>query len=169
MRTRSNLTLGNCSKSLLIFMRIEDTLGYPSACTARQLQTHDECSICLEPNSPDSSLSIGKCGHLYHRQCLDRLHWRICPMCRRMSSMFPFLREPQLRRLLRAQCREIDRWVHMTAARSMRTVRLLVGLPSDYGSTWPGIKAVLRGANLWRRKDEIGYATRCAFLRGVFE
>ena len=42
------------------------------------------CSICLEDESEDvsSMVTLSKCGHTFHRDCLKQLHNDLCPMCR---------------------------------------------------------------------------------------
>ena len=39
------------------------------------------CSICLDVINP-MAMKITKCGHLYHRECLNKWGKNTCPMCR---------------------------------------------------------------------------------------
>tara|TARA_B100000963_G_C22417035_1_gene575927 strand:+ start:172 stop:447 length:276 start_codon:yes stop_codon:yes gene_type:complete len=42
-----------------------------------------ECIICLEEFNENETVSITKCGHLYHTQCIYSwfLKKRTCPIC----------------------------------------------------------------------------------------
>lgn len=44
-----------------------------------------ECSVCLSPFKPESEINHLSCGHLFHKECLDKWldYWNItCPLCR---------------------------------------------------------------------------------------
>ena len=45
----------------------------------------DECAICLEPLTPEGSLTLG-CSHVFHSECVGKLRKlgakSVCPLCR---------------------------------------------------------------------------------------
>jgi len=48
------------------------------------LEESDNCSICLENYNKDNIINVLKCGHKYHKDCID--DWindnNNCPLCR---------------------------------------------------------------------------------------
>ena len=48
------------------------------------LEESDNCSICLENYNKDNIINVLKCGHKYHKDCID--DWindnNKCPLCR---------------------------------------------------------------------------------------
>ena len=48
------------------------------------LEESDNCSICLENYNKDNIINVLKCGHKYHKDCID--YWindnNNCPLCR---------------------------------------------------------------------------------------
>ncbi|CDY27877.1 BnaA07g04670D [Brassica napus] len=45
----------------------------------------NECSVCLSNFEEDSEINKLKCGHLFHKTCLEKWidYWNItCPLCR---------------------------------------------------------------------------------------
>jgi hypothetical protein len=59
-----------------------------------QFQEHDRynqhcCPICTDDLAPDDTVSVRKCGHVYHKECHeDALEkcpegMKICPICRK--------------------------------------------------------------------------------------
>ena len=48
------------------------------------LDKSDNCSICLENYNKDNIINVLKCGHKYHKDCID--DWindnNNCPLCR---------------------------------------------------------------------------------------
>jgi len=49
----------------------------------RIVYSNDECSICFNPNG---NKYVTKCGHIYHRECLQiwfKQYKKDCPVCRK--------------------------------------------------------------------------------------
>ncbi|KAG2294011.1 hypothetical protein Bca4012_004871 [Brassica carinata] len=60
------------------------TLKYESFCRCKK-QEDSECSVCLSKFEEDSEVNKLKCGHLFHKTCLEKWidYWSItCPLCR---------------------------------------------------------------------------------------
>ncbi|CAN8270582.1 unnamed protein product [Cochlearia groenlandica] len=59
------------------------TLRFESLC--KKLEEDNECSVCLSRFQGDSEINKLKCGHLFHKTCLEKWidYWNItCPLCR---------------------------------------------------------------------------------------
>jgi len=41
-----------------------------------------ECPICMEVMNAQKMTTLTKCGHLFHKECLDDVISRKCPICR---------------------------------------------------------------------------------------
>ena len=63
----------------------KDILKEPDICeyTVEEKLKGYECIICLEELNKDETISIIKCGHLYHTTCIYTwfLKKRTCPIC----------------------------------------------------------------------------------------
>ena len=48
-----------------------------------QIETNDECSICIEKFTEGKDVWVLKCGHVHHKFCLRNwlLGQRRCPLC----------------------------------------------------------------------------------------
>ncbi|EOA31606.1 hypothetical protein CARUB_v10014802mg [Capsella rubella] len=60
------------------------TLRFESLCRCKK-QADNECSVCLSKFEGDSEINKLKCGHLFHKTCLEKWidYWNItCPLCR---------------------------------------------------------------------------------------
>ncbi|VVA98364.1 unnamed protein product [Arabis nemorensis] len=60
------------------------TLRFESLCKCKK-QADNECSVCLSKFEEDSEINKLKCGHLFHKACLEKWidYWNItCPLCR---------------------------------------------------------------------------------------
>ncbi|ESQ37035.1 hypothetical protein EUTSA_v10002694mg [Eutrema salsugineum] len=60
------------------------TLRYESLCRCKKHEDN-ECSVCLSKFEEDSEINKLKCGHLFHKTCLEKWidYWNItCPLCR---------------------------------------------------------------------------------------
>ncbi|KAF8119023.1 hypothetical protein N665_0001s0079 [Sinapis alba] len=60
------------------------TLKFESLCRCKK-QADNECSVCLSNFEEDSDVNKLKCGHLFHKTCLEKWidYWNItCPLCR---------------------------------------------------------------------------------------
>lgn len=60
------------------------TLRFESLCKCKK-QADNECSVCLSKFEEDSEINKLKCGHLFHKTCLEKWidYWNItCPLCR---------------------------------------------------------------------------------------
>uniref|UniRef100_A0A1J3DCM5 Putative E3 ubiquitin-protein ligase XERICO n=1 Tax=Noccaea caerulescens TaxID=107243 RepID=A0A1J3DCM5_NOCCA len=60
------------------------TLKFESLCRCKK-QADNECSVCLSKFEEDSEINKLKCGHLFHKTCLEKWidYWNItCPLCR---------------------------------------------------------------------------------------
>ena len=60
-----------------VLARLENNLDHYDI-----VSTKDECIICLD--SLDFAIQL-KCGHVYHRHCIDRMiqyNIHLCPLCR---------------------------------------------------------------------------------------
>ncbi|XP_019098773.1 PREDICTED: probable E3 ubiquitin-protein ligase XERICO, partial [Camelina sativa] len=60
------------------------TLRFESLCKCKK-QADNECSVCLSKFEGDSEINKLKCGHLFHKTCLEKWidYWNItCPLCR---------------------------------------------------------------------------------------
>ncbi|XP_017850068.1 E3 ubiquitin-protein ligase RNF133-like [Drosophila busckii] len=48
------------------------------------------CSICMEQYKESDTIYTGSCGHVFHKDCLER--WRkqspLCPICRKEAANF---------------------------------------------------------------------------------
>lgn len=56
--------------------------SYLPPSSLRRLLGDQECAICFEPLLAQA-LTIGLCGHIFHRGCLNRAGGVACPSCRR--------------------------------------------------------------------------------------
>ncbi|CAN8288800.1 unnamed protein product [Cochlearia groenlandica] len=59
------------------------TLRFESLC--KKQEEDNECSVCLSRFEGDSEINKLKCGHLFHKTCLEKWidYWNItCPLCR---------------------------------------------------------------------------------------
>ncbi|CAF2158174.1 probable E3 ubiquitin-protein ligase XERICO [Brassica rapa] len=60
------------------------TVKFESLCKCKK-QADNECSVCLSNFEEDSEINKLKCGHLFHKTCLEKWidYWNItCPLCR---------------------------------------------------------------------------------------
>ncbi|KAF3486800.1 hypothetical protein F2Q69_00053182 [Brassica cretica] len=60
------------------------TVKFESLCKCKK-QADNECSVCLSKFEEDSEINKLKCGHLFHKTCLEKWidYWNItCPLCR---------------------------------------------------------------------------------------
>ncbi|CAN6906683.1 hypothetical protein Bca4012_076307 [Brassica carinata] len=60
------------------------TVKFESLCKCKK-QADNECSVCLSKFEGDSEINKLKCGHLFHKTCLEKWidYWNItCPLCR---------------------------------------------------------------------------------------
>lgn len=51
-----------------------------------------ECSICLQEYEPNSVVRMLRCGHHYHKKCIDtwlQQYVNFCPFCRALIGPFP--------------------------------------------------------------------------------
>lgn len=59
----------------------------------------EECSICSDKMDELTNISIAHCGHMYHKNCIDRWistsHGHNCPMCRN-RNIFRSLNSKQI-------------------------------------------------------------------------
>ncbi|XP_054798657.1 probable E3 ubiquitin-protein ligase XERICO [Prosopis cineraria] len=66
------------------FTRRTPTIKFGSVCGCKQPEEHD-CSVCLTEFEPESEINRLSCGHLFHKDCLEKwlAYWNItCPLCR---------------------------------------------------------------------------------------
>ncbi|KAF7833219.1 putative E3 ubiquitin-protein ligase XERICO [Senna tora] len=59
------------------------TIRFDSVCGC--IQTDHECTVCLTQFEPDSEINSLACGHVFHKDCLEKWlgYWNItCPLCR---------------------------------------------------------------------------------------
>ncbi|KAK4279052.1 hypothetical protein QN277_016814 [Acacia crassicarpa] len=60
------------------------TIRFDTVCGCKQSVEHD-CSVCLSQFEPESEINRLSCGHLFHKDCLEKwlAYWNItCPLCR---------------------------------------------------------------------------------------
>ncbi|XP_028778435.1 probable E3 ubiquitin-protein ligase XERICO [Neltuma alba] len=60
------------------------TIRFDSLCGCKHPEEHD-CSVCLSQFEPESEVNRLSCGHLFHKDCLEKWlgYWNItCPLCR---------------------------------------------------------------------------------------
>lgn len=60
------------------------TIRFDSVCGCKQAVEHD-CSVCLSHFEPESEINRLTCGHVFHKDCLEKwlAYWNItCPLCR---------------------------------------------------------------------------------------
>ncbi|KAG2297989.1 hypothetical protein Bca52824_034462 [Brassica carinata] len=60
------------------------TLKFESLCRCKR-EADSECSVCLSTFEEDSDVNRLKCGHLFHKTCLEKwIDFRnvTCPLCR---------------------------------------------------------------------------------------
>ena len=52
--------------------------------TIEYSSVHEPCSICIEDFKPIDIICKTKCGHIYHKKCIDEWHTinNTCPICR---------------------------------------------------------------------------------------
>ncbi|KAJ4880919.1 putative E3 ubiquitin-protein ligase XERICO [Raphanus sativus] len=66
------------------FRNMTPTMKFESLCKCKK-QADNECSVCLSKFEEDSEINKLKCGHLFHKTCLEKWidYWNItCPLCR---------------------------------------------------------------------------------------
>lgn len=83
-----NICMGTTKKG----SRCKRRLSYNSTgnfCTIHNININidipEECSICFE-NLTDKDSCL-ECGHLFHKNCVMRLHNNKCPLCRQESGL----------------------------------------------------------------------------------
>ena len=49
----------------------------------KQTTNFKECVICLEEMTEDQMLTLVRCSHIYHKECLEKWIYKnsICPLC----------------------------------------------------------------------------------------
>ncbi|KAG5551421.1 hypothetical protein RHGRI_009741 [Rhododendron griersonianum] len=60
---------------------------FDSVCKSRRPEP--ECSVCLTEFEPNAEINDLPCGHLFHKNCLEKWlrYWNVtCPLCRTPSS-----------------------------------------------------------------------------------
>ena len=63
--------------------------GIPDACLiACTPEQDDTCAICLEEahDSEHGWISLSRCTHRFHRNCMTQVRGKSCPLCRTLQS-----------------------------------------------------------------------------------